>query len=67
MNEPVHSGRSWHGTRLEDECPCPKELCGLVDLRRAATGCKEHNPRRGKTMRQAHYASRCPGAGSDAA
>lgn len=32
----MHMGRSWSGSRLEDECPCPQEACGLVRLDRAS-------------------------------
>ena len=27
----LHIGRSWEGTPLEDDCPCHKAACGLVD------------------------------------
>ena len=56
----LHVGRSWTGDRLEAECPCPKEACGLVDVSNA-NGCPEHDPQAGKTIRQAHRADQCPG------
>lgn len=62
MIEPRHVGRSWAGHDIEDSCPCPKEPCGLVDLTRADPRCGEHPLAAGRTMRQGHAASVCPGA-----
>ncbi len=56
-----HVGRSFEGHPLEDECPCPKEPCGLVMLSRAAPECDQHPMSRNKTIRQSHLAERCPG------
>ncbi|MFR9767083.1 hypothetical protein [Nocardia sp. SC052] len=57
-----HSGRCWPpGTAIEDECPCPKEACGLVDLQRAVPECEHHPFWRAKSMRQGHRAEDCPG------
>ena len=53
-----HMGRSFHDTRLEDECPCPKEACGLVST--PVESCEQHNVLAGKTMRQLHSAGDCP-------
>lgn len=58
--EDMHVGRSWAGTRLEDECPCPKAPCGLA-TGVFQSGCPEHDPMAGKTMRQGHHAADCPG------
>lgn len=58
--EDMHFGRSWEGTRLEDECPCPKAPCGLV-TGVLQSGCPEHDPMAAKTMRQGHSAADCPG------
>lgn len=54
-----HMGRSFHGTRLEDDCPCPKEPCGLVGD--PVDECEEHPLSAGKTIRQMHSAKQCPG------
>lgn len=58
----MHIGRSWTGTHIEDECPCPKTACGLVSTRGADESCSHHPFRAAKTIRQAHPANRCPGA-----
>jgi hypothetical protein len=55
-----HIGRSWSGHPLEDECPCPKAPCGLVDVDRTDPACEHHPPERCKTVRQSHPASECP-------
>lgn len=56
-----HIGRSWPGQHfIEDECPCPQEPCGLVDVDRADPTCPHHPPERGKTIRQSHLAGACP-------
>ena len=57
----VHIGRSWSDTRLEDECPCPKEPCGLVRMGSTDPACTEHPWQRNQTMRQIHTARACPG------
>lgn len=56
-----HFGRSWSGTRLEDECPCPKAPCGLVTSDVPHTDCEQHGLQYAKTMRQSHPAENCPG------
>lgn len=56
----LHIGRSWHGTPLEDECPCPKAPCGLVVMGTADPTCTEHPPERAKSMRRIHAADTCP-------
>lgn len=61
MIEGLHVGRSWADTHLEDECPCPKEPCGLVDLAKASPECDQHPAERSKTLRQIHEARLCPG------
>jgi hypothetical protein len=57
-----HIGRSWSGSPLEDECPCPKAPCGLVLEDQTAPGCPQHAPERCKTMRQRHSEEECPGS-----
>ncbi|MFI7191438.1 hypothetical protein ACIBQ0_17025 [Nocardia nova] len=52
-----HVGRSFSGHPLEDECPCPKEPCGLVRLENAHPDCEQHP---NKTLRQGHRADQCP-------
>jgi hypothetical protein len=61
MNKSAHRGRSFTGYDLEDNCPCIKEPCGLVDLEKANEKCSEHAFGSSKTMRQGHYADKCPG------
>lgn len=56
-----HIGRSWSGHPLEDGCPCPKAPCDLVDMDRTDPACLEHPGERGKSIRQSHPASECPG------
>jgi hypothetical protein len=61
-----HIGRSWAGQRfIEDECPCPKAPCGLVDESATDPTCPEHPPERCKTMRQRHSPEQCPGPPAD--
>ena len=55
----IHFGRSWGGHRIEDECPCTQETCGLVA--RADPDCEQHGWRFARTMRQGHPESACPG------
>lgn len=57
-----HMGRSWVGHPLEDECPCPKTACGLVDLQHVDESCEQHPLDRAKTMRQGHPPADCPGS-----
>jgi hypothetical protein len=64
----LHVGRHWPGEYrdkfkglLEDECPCPKEPCGLVDSGKADPDCPQHGPGTEKTMRSMHSAEDCPG------
>lgn len=61
MARSVHMGRSWRGNELEQECPCPKERCGLVADSKVHPDCPQHAMLAAKTMRQAHYADECPG------
>lgn len=56
-----HIGRSFSGSFIEDECPCPKTPCGLVDEGNTDPTCTEHPPERCKTMRQRHRPEECPG------
>lgn len=57
----LHVGRSWGGTTIEDECPCPKAACGLVISAEASPDCPQHGgDRNEKTMRQTHWAKDCP-------
>lgn len=55
-----HIGRSFEGHRLEDQCPCPQEPCGLIDTMKAVEECKHHVLGAGATIRQAHPANTCP-------
>jgi hypothetical protein len=54
-------GRSWNGSALEDECPCPKAPCGLVMVEEALADCPQHSLTAAKSMRQIHPAYACPG------
>lgn len=60
----MHVGRSWKDSPLEDDCPCPKAPCGLVDITldswETTDYCDQHNPAQARTMRQAHYEKNCP-------
>jgi hypothetical protein len=61
MSGKMHIGRSWTGHRLEDECPCPKAPCGLVEIEFFGdNGCKEHDVSEAKTIRQMHPDYKCP-------
>lgn len=55
-----HIGRSFNGTRLEDNCPCPKAPCGLVIQDEIDPACTEHPGERAKSIRQSHRADECP-------
>jgi hypothetical protein len=55
----THIGRSWHGTPLEDDCPCGKAPCGLVDSEKIDSDCPQHGGEFAKTMRQIHWAAEC--------
>lgn len=55
-----HVGRAWSGHDIEDECPCPQELCGLVDTSRADPDCDQHPPTRARSLRQGHRSDQCP-------
>lgn len=56
-----HWARSWVGpTDLENNCPCPKEACGMVNYRTASPECPQHALRAAKTQRSGHPAARCP-------
>ena len=56
-----HVGRMWGGHAIEDDCPCPQEPCGLVDITKAAPECEHHPFIRCRSLRQGHRASECPG------
>lgn len=62
----MHVGRNWTGHRTEDECPCPKAPCGLVDRDETDPECTQHPFGRTKTMRQGHTADLCPGIAKQA-
>jgi hypothetical protein len=53
-----HHGRAWVGHAVEDACPCPQELCGLVST--PDPNCSEHSLLGMKTIRQSHPAADCP-------
>lgn len=55
----THIGRSFSGTRLEDDCPCLKAPCGLVSD--PSDECDQHALLAGKTLRQIHSSENCPG------
>lgn len=55
-----HVGRSWTGHDIEDNCPCPKAACGLVDVTDVVDECAHHPVLRAKSMRQGHPAETCP-------
>lgn len=55
-----HIGRSFDGTRLEDDCPCPKGSCGLAVHDGTEHGCDQHDLSAAKTIRQMHAAADCP-------
>ena len=57
-----HMGRSFIGTRLEDDCPCPKAPCGLSVTPGLAgeSDCPQHSMLAAKTIRQVHHADKCP-------
>lgn len=61
----LHMGRSWVGHAIEDECPCDKAPCGLVDAGRMSPDCDQHPHERTKTIRQMHYAEDCPARRTD--
>lgn len=54
-----HVGRSWSGHSMEDECPCPQEVCGLVQMNKADANCPQHALGTAKTMRQIHSPEKC--------
>lgn len=58
-----HVGRSFTGTRLEDECPCPKAPCGLVISDERDPSCEHHQLY--QTTRRGHPADQCPGREDD--
>lgn len=57
-----HIGRSWTTHPIEDECPCGKAPCGLVDDKLISPDCDQHTLGAAKTMRQMHPADACPTA-----
>ena len=58
-----HHGRWWTGHKIEDECPCAQEACGLVDFDKRDPDCPQHQMT--KTIRQGHRASECPATRED--
>lgn len=56
----THYGRSFVGHRLEDECGCPQEACGLVSDVNVSSSCAEHPISAMKAIRQSHDSSECP-------
>jgi hypothetical protein len=54
----THLGRSWEGTRIEDDCPCAKASCGLAIS--GSADCPQHSMSAAKTIRQMHLAGSCP-------
>lgn len=56
----THISRSFHGTSLEDMCPCPKAPCGHVNSNNLSEDCLEHPMMRNKTIRSSHPAEACP-------
>jgi len=65
MSERFHYGRAWSGTAIEDDCPCGKAPCGLVDSSRVHPTCPQHAIGAAKTIRQMHYADQCGGPDGD--
>lgn len=62
LNSPgYHTGRSWTGHHIEDNCDCPQEPCGLVNMADADPSCEHHGMHSTKTQRQVHLATQCPG------
>lgn len=57
----LHAGRSFKGSlnRMELDCPCEKEPCGLVDLDKTDEKCDQHSFMAGKTLRQFHKPEEC--------
>lgn len=56
----LHLGRSWLTHELEDDCPCGKAACGLVDSEQIDPECPQHALGAAKTMRQMHNEDECP-------
>lgn len=56
----VHCGRSFTGHPLEDNCPCAKAPCGLVDSEGIDPNCPQHAIAAAQTIRQSHPADSCP-------
>lgn len=56
----MHWGRAWNGHEIEDACPCPKELCGLVNVRTVDQECPQHAWKAAKSTRQGHRSKDCP-------
>jgi hypothetical protein len=59
-----HIGRCWNGSRVEDECPCPKAPCGLVVQGQIDPNCEQHKLT--QTIRQSHPPDKCPAQGDAA-
>lgn len=57
----LHIGRSWTGHEIEDECPCPQTVCGLIDVTQTVPECEHHPVDRAQSVRQGHYSDECPG------
>lgn len=56
-----HVGRAFDNTLIEDNCPCGKAPCGLVDTTLIDPECIHHPWTSGKTIRQAHQPEYCKG------
>lgn len=61
----MHIGRAWVGTQFEQDCPCVKAPCGLVDSGNTSADCPQHQIT--KTIRQGHRAEDCPGSRNEEA
>lgn len=60
-----HVGRAWVDLDMEDACPCPQELCGLVDMSKADASCVQHGLIYSRTIRQSHPEDDCPEVRTD--
>ena len=54
-----HISRSFVGLDLEEDCPCGKAPCGMVDTSQVDENCEQHSVRFSKTIRRAHLAEDC--------
>ena len=56
-----HIGRSFgDDTRIENECICPQEPCGLIATDKVDGNCEQHGFTFAKTIRQSHSPEDCP-------